>query len=94
VIVGRARVKETGTPEDAMRRFLRPLGITVVAVAAVSGAALADRGGPNENANWHAWWNHDRPYGTSAPEIAPGMLSGTVALLAGGLMMLRDRRRR
>ena len=32
-------------------------------------------------------------HGDSAPEIDPGLLGGAVTLLAGGLLILRERRR-
>jgi hypothetical protein len=76
-----------------MRGFYRPLGIAVavLGLAALAGPAIADKDGPNEHANWHAFDGRD---GVSAPEIGPGMLTGTVALLASGFLMLRDRKRR
>ena len=65
-----------------MRSLRRLLAITILSLPLVAAMpALADNSQGNENQN------------ILAPEIDPDLLGGVVTLLAGGLLILRERRR-
>ena len=73
-----------------MRATYRRLAIALLASALVAGSA---RIAP-------AWFGQDNQGGEeegngnpAAPEIDPGVLGGGLAVLASGLLILRDRRR-
>ena len=65
---------------------MRPLH-RLLAVALLSLPLIAAGVSPASASNGH---END---GNGAPEIDPGLLGGAVTLLAGGLLILRERRR-
>ena len=68
-----------------MRSLHRLLAIAILSLPLIAAMpALADNSQGNENQNGQ---------GGGAPEIDPGLLGGAVTLLAGGLLILRERRR-
>ena len=68
-----------------MRPFHRLLAVAVLSLPLIAAMpAFADNSQGNENQNGQ---------GGGAPEIDPGLLGGAVTLLAGGLLILRERRR-
>ena len=65
-----------------MRPLHRLLAAGVLSLPLIAAGAIpASAGNGHEND------------GNGAPEIEPGLLGGAVTLLAGGLLILRDRRR-
>ena len=71
-----------------MRSLHRLLAVAVLSLSLIAAGALPafagnDQGNQNQNGQG----------GNGAPEIDPGLLGGAVALLAGGLLILRERRR-
>jgi hypothetical protein len=71
-----------------MRSLHRLLAIAILSLPLIAAMpALADNSQGNENQNGQGG------QGGGAPEIDPGLLGGAVTLLAGGLLILRDRRR-
>ena len=68
-----------------MRSLHRLLAISILSLPLIAAMpAIADNSQGNENQNGQ---------GGGAPEIDPGLLGGAVTLLAGGLLILRERRR-
>jgi len=68
-----------------MRSLHRLLAISILSLPLIAAMpAFADNSQGNENQNGQ---------GGGAPEIDPGLLGGAVTLLAGGLLILRERRR-
>ena len=68
-----------------MRSLHRLLAISILSLPLIAAMpAIADNSQGNENQNGQ---------GGGAPEIDPGLLVGAVTLLAGGLLILRERRR-
>jgi hypothetical protein len=65
-----------------MRTLYRLLAVAALSLAVIGAGAI-----PASANNGH---END---GTGAPEIDPGLLGGAVTLLAGGLLILRERRR-
>ena len=62
--------------------FSRILGVFVLTTALMFGVISPA----------HAF-HQQPPYGPSAPELDPGALGSGVAILAGGVMLLNERRR-
>jgi hypothetical protein len=77
-----------------MRQFRRLLAVSIFSLPLISvGAIPASAGnGNNEGNGNNNNGNHDNER-RAAPEIDPGLLGGAVALLAGGVLILRERRR-
>jgi hypothetical protein len=82
------------------------LSLVCMLVAGVSGIASAhdgDRGGGGNrwddrggwSDNWGNKWGGHKDFGSdpSAPELDPTVLGSGAAILAGGLMLLNERRR-
>jgi hypothetical protein len=65
-----------------MRLLHRLLAVAVLSLPLIAAGAI-----PASANNGH---END---GNGAPEIDPGLLGGAVTLLAGGLLILRERRR-
>jgi len=69
-----------------MRSLHRLLAISILSlplIVAMPAGAGNDQGNQNPGGNGQG----------AAPEIDPGLLGGAVTLLAGGLLILRERRR-
>ena len=64
-----------------MRSLYRLLAVAALSLPLIAGPLPASANNGHEND------------GPGAPEIDPGLLGGAVALLAGGLLILRERRR-
>lgn len=68
-------------------------------VAAAFGTVLVGSSVPAHALDTAWWWPFrpttpvDRPP-TRVPEIDPGMMRGTLTMLVGGILVLRERRRR
>ena len=75
----------------ALHRLLAApaLSLALIAAGAIPAAAGNDQGNQNQNGQGQ----NGQGGSSSAPEIDPGLLGGAVALLAGGLLILRERRR-
>jgi len=81
-----------------MRSLHRLLAVSVFALPLIAvGALPASAGngqgnqGNQDNGNQNSQGQNTQ--GGGAPEIDPGLLGGAVTLLAGGLLILRERRR-
>ena len=71
-------------------RFLRTC---ILAIALGIGAiGMANAGTDNGNGNGGV--NNGNQNGRQVPELDPGALGGGIMLLAGGLLMLHERRRK
>ncbi len=80
-----------GTSHGAQARLLSP----PAAISAGAAAALAHKGGADATGFPPSAGNPKAAVSkNNAPELDPGSLAGAVTLLIGGLMILRDRRRR
>ncbi len=68
-------------------------------LALLASTALADPGkanppgNPNPNGNAYGINGKDAGSAAHAPELDPGLLASALTLLAGGLMIFRDRKR-
>jgi hypothetical protein len=65
-----------------MRPLHRLLAVSVLSLPLIAAGAISVSAG-----------NGHENDGNGAPEIDPGLLGGAVTLLAGGLLILRGRRR-
>jgi hypothetical protein len=77
-----------------MRTLHRLIAVSALSLAMIAAGALPafasnSQGNEDQDGQGGKW---SRPVG-GAPEIDPGLLGGAVALLAGGLVILRERRR-
>jgi hypothetical protein len=73
--------------------MFRSKWIHKVLAAAAFSAVLVGIGSP-AYARDRAWWWPFRPQEHSAPEIDAGLARSAAAILVGGLLVLRGRRRR
>jgi len=74
-----------------MRSLHRLLAVAVLSLSLIAAGALpAFAGNDQGNQNQNGQGGNGQG---GAPEIDPGLLGGAVALLAGGLLILRERRR-
>ena len=64
------------------------LGLTLLLTAAIAQPVYGQNQGGNQGGNTQG------PRGGSAPELATGAVVGTLALVGGGLLLLKDRFRR
>jgi Spy/CpxP family protein refolding chaperone len=69
------------------------LSLPLIAAGAIPAAAGNNQGNQNDQGQNGQGQNGQGGSGWAAPEIDPGLLGGAVALLAGGLLILRERRR-
>jgi hypothetical protein len=80
-----------------MRPLHRLLAISALSLPLIAAGALPASAGDsqgNQNQDGQGSNGQGGNYqGGGAPEIDPGLLGGAVALLAGGLLILRERRR-
>jgi hypothetical protein len=78
-----------------MRSLHRLLAVSVLALPLIAVGVLPASAGNNQgnqdNGNQNGQGQNTQ--GGGAPEIDPGLLGGAVTLLAGGLLILRERRR-
>jgi len=75
-----------------MRSLHRLLAIAIFSLPLV--AAMPVLAGNNQDGDSQGGDGQGgRSWGGGAPEIDPGLLGGAVTLLAGGLLILRERRR-
>ena len=74
-----------------MQQLHRLLAVSVLSLAMIAAGALPAFAGSQGNENQNGMGSNGR--GSGAPEIDAGLLGGAVALLAGGLLILRERRR-
>jgi hypothetical protein len=76
-----------------MRPLHRLLAVSAISLVIAAGTipAFADDSQGNEDQDGQG--GHHWTLGGGAPEIDPGLLGGAVTLLAGGLLILRERRR-
>ncbi len=63
------------------------LSLTLIAAGAMPASARDSQGDEDQNSQG------ENNQGGGAPEIDPGLLGGVVTLVAGGLLILRERRR-
>jgi hypothetical protein len=70
-----------------LHRFLAVSALSLSLIAAGALPAFASDNQGDEDQDGHHWSQ------SGAPEIDPGLLGGAVTLLAGGLLILRERRR-
>ena len=77
-----------------MRPLHRLLAVSALSLSLIAAGAIPafarDHQGDEDDDNQGGNWSHSS---SGAPEIDPGLLGGAVALLAGGLLILRERRR-
>jgi len=73
-----------------MRSLHRLLAISILSLPLI--AAMPALAGNNQDGDSQGG-DGGRSWGVGAPEIDPGLLGGAVTLLAGGLLILRERRR-
>jgi hypothetical protein len=77
-----------------MRPFHRLLAVSILSLPLIcAGAIPASARNSQGNEDQNDQGQNDQGGGARAPEIDPGLLGGAVALLAGGLLILRERRR-
>ena len=70
-----------------MGRFIRILAVAIFILAASAAPVLAKSGGGNHGHHGH----HGLGHGHGVPEIDPSLAPGAIALLAGGLLILRSK---
>jgi len=75
-----------------MRPLHRLLAVSALSLAMIAAGALPAFASNSQGDEDQDGGNWTRPVG-GAPEIDLGLLGGAVALLAGGLLILRERRR-
>jgi Spy/CpxP family protein refolding chaperone len=75
-----------------MRSLHRLLAISILSLPLIAAmpAGAHDHDADDQDQDGNSQGNSQ---GGSAPEIDPGLLGGAVTLLAGGLLILRERRR-
>jgi hypothetical protein len=72
-----------------MRSFGRPLAVAFLSLALLASSALAHKDGKKDD-------NDEKDQGgptPRAPEIDPGFLGSSAALLGGAMLIFRNRRR-
>ena len=67
-----------------MGRFIRILAVAIFILAASAAPVLAKSGGGHH-------CHHGLGHGHGVPEIDPSLAPGAIALLAGGLLILRSK---
>lgn len=83
-----------------MKKFLRIMAV-VVCILFMAVVPLAQAGNGEGNGGGHGWGHdgghgggHGGGNGGGAPEIDPGMASGAIGLLVGGVLILTGKRKR
>jgi hypothetical protein len=76
-----------------MRRLNRLLAVSALSLPLIAAGAIPASAGDRQGNENQDGQGQDTQGGSRAPEIDPGLLGGAVTLLAGGLLILRERRR-